>query len=68
MEPFGNLLGNQGSVATGAVVDDEIDLNLVAHGYVYDFCRRHQTLRVTPAMEAGVADHVWGIEEIIYLL
>jgi hypothetical protein len=28
----------------------------------------HQTLRVTPAMEAGVADHVWSIDEIIALL
>ena len=34
----------------------------------YNFCRIHQTLRVTPAMEAGVADHVWEIEEIIDLL
>lgn len=34
----------------------------------YNFCRVHQTLRVTPAMEAGVADHVWKIEEIIALL
>jgi hypothetical protein len=28
----------------------------------------HQTLRVTPAMEAGIADHVWGIAEIVALL
>jgi hypothetical protein len=28
----------------------------------------HQTLRVTPSMEAGIADHVWSIEEIIELL
>lgn len=34
----------------------------------YNFCRIHQTLRVTPAMEAGIADHVWGIEEIVALL
>lgn len=34
----------------------------------YNFCRIHQTLRVTPAMEAGVSDHVWSIEEIINLL
>jgi hypothetical protein len=27
----------------------------------------HQTLRVTPAMEASVADHVWSIEEILVL-
>jgi hypothetical protein len=31
----------------------------------YDFGRVHQTLRVTPAMEAGLADHVWAIEEIV---
>lgn len=34
----------------------------------YNFGRVHQTLRVTPAMEAGVADHVWTIEEIVWLL
>jgi hypothetical protein len=31
----------------------------------YNFCRRHQTLRVSPAMEAGLADHIWTIEELI---
>ncbi len=31
----------------------------------YNFCRVHQTLRVTPAMEAGITDHVWGISEIL---
>jgi hypothetical protein len=31
----------------------------------YNFARIHQTLRVTPAMEAGIADHVWSIEEIV---
>ena len=34
----------------------------------YNFARVHQTLRVTPAMEAGIADHVWGLEEIVNLL
>jgi hypothetical protein len=34
----------------------------------YNFGRVHQTLRVTPAMEAGLADHVWSIEEIVGLL
>jgi hypothetical protein len=34
----------------------------------YNFCRIHQTLRVTPAMEAGVTDHVWSIEEMVALL
>ena len=31
----------------------------------YNFCRIHKTLRVTPAMEAGLTDHVWEMEEII---
>ena len=34
----------------------------------YNFGRVHQTLRVTPAMEAGLADHVWSIAEIVGLL
>lgn len=31
----------------------------------YNFCRVHKTLRVTPAMEAGITDHVWTIAELI---
>jgi len=31
----------------------------------YNFCRVHKTLRVTPAMEAGLTDHVWTIEEML---
>ena len=38
------------------------------HYMYYNFGRIHQSLRVTPAMEAGVADHVWSIDEIISLL
>jgi hypothetical protein len=34
----------------------------------YNFCRVHQTLRVTPAMESGISDHVWSIEELCALL
>ena len=34
----------------------------------YNFARIHQTLRVTPAMEAGVSNHVWDIEEIAALI
>ena len=34
----------------------------------YNFCRIHKTLRVTPAMEAGLTDHVWEIEELVALL
>lgn len=31
----------------------------------YNFCRIHQTLRVTPAMQAGLTDHVWGLTELL---
>jgi IS1 family transposase len=34
----------------------------------YNFCRVHQTLRVTPAMEAKLTDHVWAFEELLGLL
>jgi IS1 family transposase len=38
---------------------------VVLYFMYYNFGRVHQTLRVTPAMEAGIADHVWSIEEIV---
>ena len=38
------------------------------HFMHYNFARVHQTLRVTPAMAAGVSDHVWTIDEIVSLL
>ncbi len=41
---------------------------LALHYMHYNFCRIHQTLRVTPAMEAGITDHVWSIQEIVELL
>lgn len=34
----------------------------------YNFCRVHKTLRVTPAMEAGLADHVWTLDELVGLV
>jgi IS1 family transposase len=38
------------------------------HFMHYNFCRIHQTLRVTPAMQAGLSNHIWSLEEIIALL
>lgn len=38
----------------------------IYHAY-YNFCRVHQTLRVTPAMEAGLTDHVWTVAELVQL-
>ena len=37
------------------------------HFMYYNFGRIHQTLRVTPAMEAGITDHIWSLEEIAAL-
>jgi IS1 family transposase len=42
--------------------------HLSLHYMYYNFCRIHKTLRVTPAMEAGITDHVWELREIINLL
>jgi hypothetical protein len=41
---------------------------VVLHFMHYNFCRIHQALRVTPAMAAGVTNHVWEIGEIVDLL
>jgi len=37
------------------------------HFMHYNFARIHKTLRVTPAMAAGLCDHVWSLEEIVRL-
>jgi hypothetical protein len=34
----------------------------------YNFCRIHKTLRITPAMAAGVSDHVWSVAEIVAII
>jgi hypothetical protein len=31
----------------------------------YNLCRVHQTLKVTPAMESGLTDHIWSLEELV---
>lgn len=40
---------------------------IALHFMYYNFGRIHKTLRVTPAMEAGISDHVWSLEEIASL-
>jgi IS1 family transposase len=42
--------------------------SVAIHFMYYNFCRIHKSLRVTPAMEAGITDHVWSLEEIIRLV
>jgi hypothetical protein len=41
---------------------------IALHYMHYNFARVHQTLRVTSAMEAGISNHVWSLEEIVGLL
>lgn len=31
----------------------------------YNFCRIHKSIRVTPAIEAGITDHVWDLGELL---
>jgi IS1 family transposase len=38
------------------------------HYMFYNFCKPHNTLRCTPAMEAGLTDHVWELSELIALM
>ncbi|RJP71356.1 MAG: DDE domain-containing protein [Candidatus Abyssobacteria bacterium SURF_17] len=47
---------------------ENLSYAVALHFMYYNFCRLHQTLRVTPAMEAGIADHVWEVKEILALL
>jgi transposase-like protein/IS1 family transposase len=35
------------------------------HFAYYNFCRIHRSIRVTPAMEAGITDHVWELTELL---
>ena len=37
------------------------------HFMFYNFCKIHKTLRVTPAMEAKIDDHVWTMEEVVMM-
>jgi IS1 family transposase len=46
---------------------ENLEHAVAIHYMWYNFARIHKTLRVTPAMEAGIADHVWSFEEIAQL-
>ena len=41
---------------------------IALHFMHYNFCRVHKSLRVTPAMEAKLATHIWTVEELVALL
>ena len=41
---------------------------IALYAVFYNFTKIHKTLRVTPAMEAGLTDHVWSMEDVVRLL
>jgi IS1 family transposase len=47
---------------------ENLEHAVALHFMYYNFGRIHKTLRVTPAMEAGISDHVWSLEEIAGLV
>jgi len=47
---------------------DNLEHAVSLHFMYYNFCRIHKTIRTTPAMEAGVTDHLWSLEEIAALV
>jgi len=44
---------------------DNLKAALNLHFAYYNFCRIHGSFRMTPAMKAGITDHIWSIEEIL---
>lgn len=42
--------------------------SLALYFLYYNFIRIHKSLRVTPAMAAGVSDRLWGMDDIVALL
>ena len=47
---------------------ENLEHAVALHFMHYNFGRIHKTLRVTPAMEAGISDHVWSMQEIAGLV
>ena len=46
---------------------ENLEYAVALHFMYYNFGRAHKSLRVTPAMQAGVADYIWTLEEIAKL-
>src|SRR5205823_7152094 len=44
---------------------ENLNAALALHFAYYNFCRIHRTIRVTPAMEAGITDRVWSLAELV---
>ncbi len=44
---------------------DNLKAACALHFAYYNFCRTHQSLRVSPAVEAGLTDHIWTSRELL---
>jgi hypothetical protein len=44
---------------------DNLKAAIALHFALYNFGRMHKSLRCTPAMEAGITDHVWSLGELL---
>ena len=44
---------------------DNLKHAIALHFFHYNFMRIHQSLRVTPAMEAGISKHIWSWKELL---
>ena len=44
---------------------ENLNKALALHFAYYNFCKVHQSIRVTPAMEAKITNHIWTIDELI---
>jgi IS1 family transposase len=47
-------------------IDNHIAM-VAIHAVYYNFARIHKKLRITPAMAAGLSDHIWSLEEIVMM-
>jgi IS1 family transposase len=47
---------------------ENLQFAVALHFMHYNFCRVHRTLKTTPAMAAGISDHIWNLNEIVDLL
>lgn len=47
---------------------ENLEYAVALHFMYYNFCRIHKTLKTTPALEAGITDKLWNIEDIAKLL
>ena len=44
---------------------DNLKAACALHFAYYNFCRVHSTLRVSPAVESGITDHIWTLRELL---